>query len=1115
VVWRVRHRTLDRECALRLIRPEFARDERTLERLLREARRIARLRHPNIVTIYDVWRDGEAVGIEMELVHGRSLVEILDKTPDRLLPLGWVIEVMDQLCSALQAAHSYIDGVTGKLEPIIHGGLKPSDLLLVQDGGPPRLKVLDFGVAGMVFDGQSDEEVTSSGHHFGTPAYASPEQIKGEPLDARTDLYSTGVILYQLLTGSLPFRGSIRVDVLVAHLMAPPPSFREVKPALSVSPEIERVVMQCLEKDPSRRPRSARELAEELRRAVKQSAESTLKEALEAGSELRIEDFLGSHKSKRELPEAERPASAGPPQRTESAFRRWLKWFRRPPRPGPATEPTSDDLEARRKHGGEPEASELPARPPHSAAESPIGAVPAGPLPRPPGVGRKLYVGNLPYTFSSSDLERLFSQFGTVLSAEVMQDRETGRSKGFGFVEMSDEAESRAAMNALHDREYQGRRLTVAGPKPRESRADRGYGGGRSGGGYGGARGGGGYGGGRGGTGGYGGGRRRSDSGSDEPVPTPPSTIRRHTDVSFPAVVQLGKVYNLRVQLVPAEEMLRDMLLELPRPHPHDATLDLRLAPPARPGTPPPPVKLTISVAAENFEVEGPSRIEIVVPLEGKSPAVSFGLEGLEVGPGRIMVDFAQDGRPVGSVDLMPEVVADFAACRQPDRPAAPTGDLSLSLGIGPGPPAPDVVLKVFEHRMAGHPGRLQFVLSSNHPALADLPVLDGDLGTLDLKADVAGWVGEQLRAVGELAGLADGAVDAAARTMTAVGYNLFQQVLPPAVQELSWTLRQRGVKTLLVLSDEPYIPWEMIKPFRADPASGAVLCEDGFWAESYAMARWLRGRPPVPRLAIGRVFGVAAGSSGPAPSPVPRPEGSTPESHPNPARNMVRIDALASVAEPPTRPRGSEVGSLGFETTGDLAAGDEELALLRSLEALGARVERLPALRGAVRQAFEEGSFDLLHLVSHGTFDELAVGDASAVYLDDGAFTAAELSPLMAEALRRATPLVIFNTCHCGRIGYSLTRLGSWGAHLVRLGCGAFVSALWPVSDRAALAFARAFYEQLARKCPLGEAVRLARLHVREQYPGDPTWLAYCCFADPMAQVEARAMPGSAHGGP
>jgi hypothetical protein len=228
----------------------------------------------------------------------------------------------------------------------------------------------------------------------------------------------------------------------------------------------------------------------------------------------------------------------------------------------------------------------------------------------------------------------------------------------------------------------------------------------------------------------------------------------------------------------------------------------------------------------------------------------------------------------------------------------------------------------------------------------------------------------------------------------------------------------------------------------------------------------------------------------------------------------MMRNETDTSVGVSATRPEGSGIGYDGLNIRGDELAGVEELALLGSLEVLGARVERLPALRRAVRQAFEEGSFDLLHLISHGSFGGLAGADASAVFLDDGAFTAAELSPLMAAALRRSAPLVIFNTCYCGRIGFSLTRLGSWGAHLVELGCGGFIGALWPVSDRAALAFARAFYERLASRCPLGEAVRQARLRVREQYPADPTWLAYCCFADPMAQVEAKLPRRLSHRG-
>ena len=166
-------------------------------------------------------------------------------------------------------------------------------------------------------------------------------------------------------------------------------------------------------------------------------------------------------------------------------------------------------------------------------------------------------------------------------------------------------------------------------------------------------------------------------------------------------------------------------------------------------------------------------------------------------------------------------------------------------------------------------------------------------------------------------------------------------------------------------------------------------------------------------------------------------------------------------------------------------------------------RIQRLPAQRNALRRVLEEGGFDVLHLASHGGFGGTATADASAVLLDDGIFTAAELSPQMAGPLRGCSPLVFFNTCHSGRVGFSLNGLGAWGAHFVQMGCGGFVGALWPVTDRAALAFAGAFYEQLAQGCPLGEAVRLARLHVRKQYPADPTWLAYCCFADPLARFE------------
>jgi RNA polymerase sigma-70 factor (ECF subfamily) len=621
-----------------------------------------------------------------------------------------------------------------------------------------------------------------------------------------------------------------------------------------------------------------------------------------------------------------------------------------------------------------------------------------------------------------------------------------------------------------------------------------------------------------------------------EAVPVQPTTIRRHTDVSFPALVPAGKVYNLRIQLVPAVEVLPSgQVRDRPKPHPHDATLNLPVPPASGPDQPAQPVRLTISLAVENFVIQGPGRAEILVPQEGSSPPVQFGLRGLGVGPGRIMIDFAQDGRPAGSVDLAPVIVPDDAATSAGPEAALPPVELDLDLHTGPTPGIPDVVLKVYEHRLAGHPGRLQFVLSSSHPALSDLPVLDGDLGTLDLRTDVAGWIEEQLRAVGTLVAQPGTWPDDVDRTLAGVGFNLYEQLLPPGLQELSWTFRRRGVKTLMILSDEPHIPWELIKPFRADPGTGEIISQDGYWGESYALTHWLRGRPPVSRLSIARIVGVAASSSADWPAPV-YPSEPVPSGVRDPTtRDMNAIHAAGAeigssgdsdgsgpcdpgpsrlaadhgmgpdiTAIPPTdRPEASWGGSEGP------TAWDEELELLQSLEALGARVERLPALRPVLRRAFEEGSFDLLHLVSHGTFGGIAAGDATALFLDDGVFTAAELSPLMAGALRRSAPLILFNTCHCGRSGFSLTRLGSWGAHLVRLGCGAFIGAQWPVSDRAALEFARVFYTHLAENRPLGEAVRRARLFVRWRYPGDPTWLAYRCFADPTARFDPGRTPG------
>ena len=276
-VWRVWHVGLKSERALKLIKPEYAHNTKGWKRFEREAQLMAKIDHPNAVAVYDFDRKQSVGFIEMQFVRGQSLADLLKERHDQPMPLPWTAQILDQLCAVLQEAHGYVDEEDKKAKPIIHRDLKPSNLMLVQAkqaSDPPKLKVLDFGIAKMVED-EGGGELTGAGDLVGTPAYMSPEQIRGgferdgqkQELDGRTDIYSTGVVLYHLLTGTLPFRGS-KMALLGAHLSNPPLPMKEANPKVEVPPEVERVVMQCLEKDPAKRPQTARELAVKFRLAA-------------------------------------------------------------------------------------------------------------------------------------------------------------------------------------------------------------------------------------------------------------------------------------------------------------------------------------------------------------------------------------------------------------------------------------------------------------------------------------------------------------------------------------------------------------------------------------------------------------------------------------------------------------------------------------------------------------------------------------------------------------------------------------------------------------------------------------------------------------------------------
>jgi serine/threonine-protein kinase len=268
-VWLVQTTGLQRKSALKLIRPEIAQNEQAWRRFEREARILAKLNHPSVVTVYDYRRTRSVAYIEMEYLHGRSLDRVLTELRGRPLEPSETAPLLVQLCAGLQEVHGYMDEETRRPHPIVHRDLKPANLMLVDDRPPDRnLKILDFGIAKMTGD---DVPQLTEGEFVGTVGYSSPEQIQGQELDGRSDIYSVGILLYQLLTGKLPFSGG-RMTILTAHVTQSPPPMKEANPQANVPPEVERIVRKCLEKDPAKRYQSPGELAGAFLHALETSA---------------------------------------------------------------------------------------------------------------------------------------------------------------------------------------------------------------------------------------------------------------------------------------------------------------------------------------------------------------------------------------------------------------------------------------------------------------------------------------------------------------------------------------------------------------------------------------------------------------------------------------------------------------------------------------------------------------------------------------------------------------------------------------------------------------------------------------------------------------------------
>ncbi|HEV2232802.1 MAG TPA: protein kinase [Terriglobia bacterium] len=309
-VYKVMHVAFDELHALKVINPSLMGDELFVKRFRHEAVITRKLRHPNAVRVDDIdeAEDGRPI-ILMEYIEGQSLKKLIQD--QGALPVPRVCSIIKQAAAALEAAHNL---------GMIHRDIKPENIVLVAGPEGEVVKVLDFGIA-KVKEARASESagmtLTGTGVVIGTPQYMSPEQAmgkRGDELDGRSDIYSLGVVMYQMLTGDLPFKADTTMAMLLAHMQTPPTPIRTIHPELQIPDAVANVVMKTLEKDPSLRPQSARALITEIENAEKRAAPLNETRVLNSSGSYSPEDSARRLREALQTPKpraAQRPVPGG------------------------------------------------------------------------------------------------------------------------------------------------------------------------------------------------------------------------------------------------------------------------------------------------------------------------------------------------------------------------------------------------------------------------------------------------------------------------------------------------------------------------------------------------------------------------------------------------------------------------------------------------------------------------------------------------------------------------------------------------------------------------------------------------------------------------------------
>jgi serine/threonine-protein kinase len=254
-VYLARHKVIDKKVAVKVLRSEMARDREILERFLQEARAASSIGNPHIIDISDFGDlpDGSTYFV-MEFLDGKSLIQLTEKS--KRLEADLITKIAIQMANGLAAAHE---------RSIIHRDLKPENVFIIQRGADKEfVKILDFGIAKVANDGEN--KLTRAGAVFGTPHYMSPEQAAGAPLDHRTDIYSLGVMLYEMASGQLPFVADNFMGILSQHMYQPPTPFGAMNLDPPVPAGLEAIIFKCMSKQPDQRYPDMDALAADLKR---------------------------------------------------------------------------------------------------------------------------------------------------------------------------------------------------------------------------------------------------------------------------------------------------------------------------------------------------------------------------------------------------------------------------------------------------------------------------------------------------------------------------------------------------------------------------------------------------------------------------------------------------------------------------------------------------------------------------------------------------------------------------------------------------------------------------------------------------------------------------------